>query len=150
MRSCARSAEFVRGIEADGRRMSRVTSDLQDSVRRTRMLPVSTVFDPLPRIVRDLAKELGKQVALTIEGAETEVDRAVLEEIRAPLSHLIRNSVDHGVESPEERVAAGKNPEGTLRISASQRGGNLQIEGGEDGAGVDAGRGGTLGGGEGD
>ncbi len=131
-------AEFVRGIEADGRRMSRVTSDLQDSVRRTRMLPVSTVFDPLPRIVRDLAKELGKQVALTIEGAETEVDRAVLEEIRAPLSHLIRNSVDHGVESPEERVAAGKNPEGTLRISASQRGGNLQIEVSDDGAGIDA------------
>jgi two-component system chemotaxis sensor kinase CheA len=133
-------AEFVRGIEADGRRMSRVTSDLQDSVRRTRMLPVSTVFDPLPRIVRDLAKELGKQVALTIEGAETEVDRAVLEEIRAPLSHLIRNSVDHGVESPEVRVASGKSPEGSLSISASQRGGNLQIEVSDDGAGIDADR----------
>ncbi|MEW6059801.1 MAG: response regulator, partial [Actinomycetota bacterium] len=133
-------AEFVRGLEADGRRMGRVTSDLQDSVRRTRMLPVSTVFDPFPRIVRDLAKDLGKEVALSVEGAETEVDRAVLEEIRAPLTHLIRNCVDHGLELPEDRVAAGKSPVGTIRISASQRGGNLLIEVTDDGAGIDADR----------
>ncbi len=96
----ARAGELLRGYEAEGRRLGHVTSDLQDSVRRTRMLPVSTVLDAFPRVVRDLARDLGKEAALVVRGAETEVDRSVLEELRAPLSHLIRNAVDHGIEPP--------------------------------------------------
>ncbi len=135
-----RVEDLLRGYEADGRRMGHVTSDLQDSVRRTRMLPVSRVLDAFPRVVRDLSRELGKDAALFIEGATTEVDRSVLEELRAPLSHLIRNAVDHGIETPDARVAAGKPREGWVKVSATQRGGNLVLEVADDGPGIDVDR----------
>jgi len=101
------------------------------------MLPVSTIFDALPRMVRDLARDLGKEARLEVDGADTEVDRPVLEQIRAPLTHLLRNCVDHGLETPEVRLKAGKPREGSIRLSASQRGGMMQIDVSDDGAGID-------------
>lgn len=126
-----------RRVRADGRRMMQVTADLQNDVRRARMLPVSTVFDTFPRMVRDLAREQGKDVRLEIRGGNTEMDRVVLEQIRAPLTHLLRNCVDHGVENAETRVAAGKSPDGVVSLFASQRGDTVSIEVADDGRGID-------------
>lgn len=128
------------GVDMDERRLSLVTSELEEEVRRTRMVPVATVFDPLQRLVRDLARDLGKGVELVVQGAETEVDRSVLEAIRAPLTHLIRNAVDHGLEVPAVRVAQGKPPEGTIRLAAAERGGTLIMSLADDGAGIDLAR----------
>jgi two-component system, chemotaxis family, sensor kinase CheA len=129
--------ELRRKFEADSRRMAQVTTDLQDDVRRTRMLPVSTMFDTFPRMVRDLTRELSKEVKLTVEGGETEVDKQVLEQLRSPLTHMVRNCVDHGMESPDAREAAGKKREGTVVLSAVQRAADLVIEVVDDGAGID-------------
>jgi two-component system chemotaxis sensor kinase CheA len=120
-------AELRRLLEADARRAAQITTDLQDAVRQTRMLPVSTLFEPLPRMVRDLARDSGKEVTLSISGGDTEVDRSVLERIKDPLTHLLRNAVDHGVEAPELRAEARK-PEGTISLSAEHRGDMLVIE----------------------
>ena len=132
-----RLADLLREMEADGRRLAQISDDLQDDVRRARMLPVSMVFDAFPRLIRDLAVDLGKRATLVVEGADTEVDRAVIEQIRAPLTHLLRNAIDHGLETPEERERAGKPPEGTITLSASQRGDTLLVEVRDDGAGID-------------
>ena len=129
--------ELRRKFEADSRRMAQVTTDLQDDVRRTRMLPVSTMFDTFPRMVRDLTRELSKEVNLTIEGGETEVDKQVLEQLRSPLTHMVRNCVDHGMESPQVREAAGKPRESNVMLSAVQRAADLVIEVIDDGAGID-------------
>jgi two-component system, chemotaxis family, sensor kinase CheA len=129
--------ELRRKFEADSRRMAQVTTDLQDDVRRTRMLPVSTIFDTFPRMVRDLTRELSKEVKLTIEGGETEVDKQVLEQLRSPLTHMVRNCVDHGMEDPDARVAAGKPREGKVTLTAFQRAADLVIEVVDDGAGID-------------
>jgi two-component system chemotaxis sensor kinase CheA len=117
--------------------MAQVTTDLQDDVRRTRMLPVSTIFDTFPRMVRDMTRELSKVVKLTIEGGETEVDKQVLEQLRSPLTHMVRNSVDHGMEMPDAREAAGKPREGKVVLRAFQRAADLVIEVVDDGAGID-------------
>jgi two-component system, chemotaxis family, sensor kinase CheA len=130
-------SELRRKFEADSRRMAQVTADLQDDVRRTRMLPVSTIFDTFPRMVRDMTRELSKEVKLTIEGGETEVDKQVLEQLRSPLTHMVRNSVDHGMEMPDAREAAGKPREGKVVLRAFQRAADLVIEVGDDGAGID-------------
>ena len=130
-------ADLRQKVDSDSRRMGQVTGDLQDSVRRTRMLPVSTVFDTFPRMVRDLARDLGKQVRLTIKGGDTEVDRSVLEQLKSPLTHMIRNCADHGLESTAEREAAGKSAEGAIWLRVSQRGANLEIEIEDDGKGID-------------
>jgi two-component system chemotaxis sensor kinase CheA len=129
--------ELRRKFEADSRRMAQVTTDLQDDVRRTRMLPVSTIFDTFPRMVRDMTRELSKEVKLTIEGGETEVDKQVLEQLRSPLTHMVRNSVDHGMEAPDAREAAGKAREGKVVLRAYQRAADLVIEVVDDGAGID-------------
>ncbi|HEY8199767.1 MAG TPA: hybrid sensor histidine kinase/response regulator, partial [Actinomycetota bacterium] len=126
-----------RMLEADARRMAQVATDLQDDVRRTRMLPVGTVFGGFPRMVRDLAREQGKEVALSIAGGGIEVDRSVLEQIKDPLMHLLRNCVDHGIESPDARARAGKPTPGTISVSARQRGDSLLVEVADDGAGID-------------
>src|SRR3954454_1168734 len=110
--------ELRRKFEADSRRMAQVTTDLQDDVRRTRMLPVSTIFDTFPRMVRDMTRELSKEVKLPIEGGETEVDKQVLEQLRSPLTHMVRNCVDHGMEAPDAREAAGKPREGKVVLAA--------------------------------
>ncbi|MGH8120530.1 MAG: chemotaxis protein CheA, partial [Gammaproteobacteria bacterium] len=112
------------------------TRELQDQAMRIRMLPIDYTFNRLPRLVRDLSRSLGKQVDLVITGNSTEVDKTVLEKISDPLIHLIRNAVDHGIEKPEDRLAAGKPEKGLIEISASQEGGNIIIKIVDDGAGL--------------
>jgi len=104
------------------------------------MLPVSTTFDTFPRMVRDMTRELSKEVKLTIEGGETEVDKQVLEQLRSPLTHMVRNCVDHGMELPDAREAAGKPREGKVVLRAFQRAADLVLEVVDDGAGIDVGR----------
>ncbi|MCL6632837.1 MAG: chemotaxis protein CheA [Alicyclobacillus herbarius] len=115
----------------------RVCDDLQALLLRIRMLPVETVFQRFPRMVRDLAKSLGKRVDLHLEGQETELDRTIMDEVGDSLVHLIRNAMDHGLETPEERLQAGKPEVGTLRLSAYQRGDDVFIEVADDGRGLD-------------
>ncbi|MGE7595137.1 chemotaxis protein CheW [Peribacillus frigoritolerans] len=117
-------------------RMSRITSDLQTIVLNMRMVPVETVFNRFPKMVRQLARDLNKKVNLEINGAETELDRTVIDEIGDPLVHLIRNAMDHGIETPEERVAKGKNEEGKILLKAYHSGNHVFIEIEDDGAGI--------------
>jgi two-component system chemotaxis sensor kinase CheA len=132
--------ELRRGLEADVRRMAQVTADLHDDVRRTRMVPVAAVFEVFPRMVRDLARASGKEITLRAEGGQTEVDRSVLEQVKDPLTHLLRNCVDHGIEPPETRAGAGKPRHGTICLSARQRNDTLVVEVADDGAGIDPAR----------
>ena len=127
---------FRHELEADDRREDLVVDDLRDAVRRIRMLPLSTVFEPLPRLVRELAHDAGKEVHLSLSGGETEVDRSVLEAIKDPLTHLMRNAVVHGIESPAIRAQTGKDI-GSVSLSARQESGKLVIELRDDGAGID-------------
>src|SRR4051812_39929372 len=114
--------------------------ELQESVMRVRMLPINVVFSRFPRMVRDLAQRLGKQIELKLTGEQTELDKTVLEKIGDPLVHLVRNSLDHGIETPEVRTAAGKLPFGTITLNAYHSGGNIAVEVIDDGAGLDKGR----------
>lgn len=116
--------------------LERNTRDLQESVMSIRMLPISFVFSRFPRVVRDLSGKLGKQVELKTSGETTELDKGLIERIADPLTHLIRNSLDHGIELPEKRIAAGKNPVGTITLKAYHQGGNIVIEVGDDGGGL--------------
>jgi len=116
--------------------LARHTRGLQEAVMSIRMLPMSTVFSRFPRVLRDLAGKLGKQVDLVTLGEATELDKGLVEKITDPLTHLVRNSVDHGIESPEERVAAGKSARGTLTLSAAHQGGSIVIEVRDDGRGM--------------
>lgn len=116
--------------------MSRISGDLQNIILTMRMVPVEQVFNRFPRMVRDLAKELSKKVNLEIFGAETELDRTVIDEIGDPLVHLLRNSIDHGVESPTERRMAGKPEEGTVQLKAYHSGNHVFIEVRDDGKGI--------------
>jgi two-component system chemotaxis sensor kinase CheA len=115
-----------------------LTSELQEEVMKTRMQPISIVFDKFPRVVRDVALGCGKQVQIEMEGKETELDKSLLEAIKDPLTHIVRNSVDHGIETPDKRVARGKPPEGHLKLRAFHEGGQVVIEISDDGAGIDA------------
>ncbi|QUG41104.1 chemotaxis protein CheA [Psychrobacillus sp. INOP01] len=117
-------------------RMSRITGDLQNIILNMRMVPVETVFNRFPRMVRQLARDLNKKINLEVIGAETELDRTVIDEIGDPLVHLIRNSLDHGVESPEIRLAKGKSEEGTVVLRAYHSGNHVFIEIEDDGAGI--------------
>lgn len=117
--------------------LSRITLDLQSTVMKIRMIPVSFVFERFPRTVRDLSKSMNKKVDLVIEGEETELDRTVADEIGEPLTHLIRNSIDHGIETEEERISLGKSPTGTIKLSAHQEGDSVIIEVSDDGHGFD-------------
>ena len=116
--------------------LERNMRELQESVMRVRMLPISFVFSRFPRMVRDVSQRLGKQVDLKVTGEQTELDKTVLEKIGDPLVHLVRNSVDHGIEMPDARVAAGKSPTGTVSLEAYHKGGNITIEVGDDGGGL--------------
>ncbi|HEY0253052.1 MAG TPA: chemotaxis protein CheA, partial [Kofleriaceae bacterium] len=118
-------------------RLDQITSELQDSVMKTRMQPIGTVWAKLPRVVRDLAGELGKQIRLEMEGEDTGLDRSILEAMKDPLTHIVRNACDHGVESPKKRIEKGKMGEGLLRLRASHEGGHVMIEIADDGAGID-------------
>lgn len=116
--------------------LERNTRDLQDTVMSIRMLPMSFVFSRYPRVVRDLANQLGKEAALVTEGEATELDKGLIEKIVDPLTHLVRNSLDHGIEMPERRIAAGKPARGTVTLRAAHQGGNIVIEVEDDGAGL--------------
>jgi two-component system chemotaxis sensor kinase CheA len=116
--------------------LERNTRDLQESVMSIRMLPISFVFSRFPRVVRDLSSKLGKQVELKMFGETTELDKGLIEKIADPLTHLIRNSLDHGIELPDVRAAAGKSPTGTITLRAAHQGGNIVIEVGDDGGGL--------------
>jgi len=117
--------------------MARISDDLQDTIMKVRMVPVHTVFSRFPRLVRDLSRKSGKQVELITEGEETELDKSVGEEIGDPLVHLIRNSMDHGLEPEDERVAAGKSPTGHVWLRAYHKGNSVAIEVEDDGRGID-------------
>jgi two-component system chemotaxis sensor kinase CheA len=118
-------------------RLNLITSELQESVMKTRMQTIDHLWAKLPRIVRDLASACGKQVGLVMVGRDTELDRTLLEAVKDPLTHLVRNAVDHGVEPPEARLAAGKPSEGTLTLSAYHEGGHVIVEVTDDGGGID-------------
>lgn len=118
-------------------RVSQISSSLQSVVMQVRMVPIEQVFDRFPRMVRDLAKKLNKKINLVLEGKETEMDRTVIDEIGDPMVHLIRNSIDHGIEKPEERISKGKPEVGTITLSARHEGNNVLIEVKDDGKGVD-------------
>ena len=117
--------------------IDRLTSDLHDLVMQVRMVPASQIFDRFPRLVRDLSLQQNKEIDLVMEGRDIEIDRTVLDEIGEPLIHLLRNSIDHGIETPDERRKAGKNPVGKIRLSAQRSGDNVIIEVADDGAGLD-------------
>ena len=120
----------------DRNRLQIVTDDLQNGIRNARMLPVATLFELFPRMVRDLSHDHGKEIVLKVEGQETEVDRQALELMKDPLTHLLRNAVDHGIEAPEERLALGKPRHGTIRLCAEQSGNNLVLKVSDDGRGI--------------
>jgi two-component system chemotaxis sensor kinase CheA len=132
-----RLSTFSKAYADDTSRSSTVVADLQEEGMRMRMLPATTILSTFPRAVRDLAKQFKKDIDLIIEGGETELDKKVLEEINDPLIHIMRNACDHGIESPEVRVAAGKPAKGTIKLSARQEGDHILVEISDDGGGID-------------
>ncbi|MCP1547709.1 MULTISPECIES: hybrid sensor histidine kinase/response regulator [Methylorubrum] len=125
------------GYKVPLQRLSHVTAELQEGVMKTRMQPIGNAWQKLPRVVRDLSAELGKGIDLVMSGAETELDRQVLDVIKDPLTHMVRNSADHGIESTNERLKAGKPARGSIRLSAYHEGGTITIEIADDGKGLD-------------
>ena len=121
-------------------RLSQITSDLQDGVMKTRMQPIGNAWSKLPRLVRDLSRDLDKRIELDMRGADTELDRQVMELIKDPLTHMVRNSADHGLETPEARRAAGKPEAGRILLNAYHEGGHIVLEIGDDGRGLDTNR----------
>jgi len=127
----------IKEIDESLAQLSRITLDLQNIVMKIRMVPIAFVFNRFPRMVRDLSRKLNKEVNLIITGQETELDRTVVDEIGEPLLHLLRNSIDHGIESKEERIGKGKPPVGTVTLDARHEGNNVVIEVSDDGRGLD-------------
>jgi two-component system chemotaxis sensor kinase CheA len=127
-------------LPAAAHRLSHITTELQDRMMKTRVQPIDTLWSKLPRTIRDLAHLCKKQVRLQTEGADTEMDRTIVDAIKDPMTHLLRNSVDHGIESPEVRKAAGKNPEGTILLRAFHAAGLVTIEIIDDGGGINVDR----------
>jgi two-component system chemotaxis sensor kinase CheA len=132
--------EHVEALAETVGHVSRITGELQDILLKARMMPIETVFARLPRAVRDLTHRVGKSISFETSGGETEVDRSVIEALSDPLLHIIRNSVDHGIESPEERAKAGKDAEGKIRVNARHHEGHILIEVTDDGRGIDVAR----------
>jgi two-component system chemotaxis sensor kinase CheA len=124
-------------LQKDCGQLNRITAEIQRISMSMRMVPIKNTFQKMIRLVRDLSKKSGKETQLKMNGEDTEIDRNMVEEIYEPLVHMIRNSVDHGIEPPEQRAAAGKNPTGTILISAEQKGGNIAIDIEDDGQGLD-------------
>ncbi len=129
--------ELVEALAETMDQVDFITTDLQMAVMKTRMVPIARVFNRFPRVVRDLARELKKEVKLIIEGEDTELDRSIVEEIGDPLVHLVRNAIDHGIEPPEEREFLGKPRQGTLRLAAYHEGNHIVILVEDDGRGID-------------
>jgi two-component system chemotaxis sensor kinase CheA len=128
-----RDASFISTTQ----HLNQLTAELQEGVMKTRMQPMGNIWNKFPRVVRDLAKNCNKKVRLDMEGKETELDKTLIEAIKDPLTHIVRNSVDHGIELPDERAAKGKNPEGRLFLRAYHEGGQVNIEIVDDGGGID-------------
>ena len=126
-------ADLVRSSQ----RLNLIASELQEGVMKTRMQPIDSTWSKVPRVVRDLSHTCGKSVRVEMEGKDTELDRTILESTKDPLTHLVRNAVDHAIETPEERIAAGKDPEGVLLLRAYHEGGQVNIEITDDGKGID-------------
>ena len=122
---------------ATSQRLNLITTELQANVMKTRMQPIGVVWNKFPRVVRDIGQSLGKEIELVMEGAETELDKTIIESIKDPLTHIVRNSCDHGIERPEERAAKDKSPRGKLTLRAFHEGGQVNIEISDDGAGID-------------
>ena len=122
---------------ATSQRLNLITTELQEGVMKTRMQPIGNIWSKFPRVVRDVALACGKQVRVEMEGRDTELDKTIIEAIKDPLTHVVRNAVDHGVESPEKRIAAGKPAEGRLFMRAFHEGGQVNIEISDDGGGID-------------
>lgn len=131
------SSKDYHALETSGQRLDLITSELQEAIMLTRMQPIGNVFSKFPRVVRDLAKNLGKEVELNIEGKGVELDKTIIEAISDPLTHLVRNAVDHGLETPEERRSAGKDPTGRVLLKAFHEAGQVNIEISDDGRGMD-------------
>ncbi len=129
--------KLVKDLAETSRQIDLMTTELQLAVMKTRMIKIAKVFNKYPRLVRDLSKESGKEIDLFISGEETELDKTLIEEINDPLVHLIRNSIDHGIETPEVRVKKGKNPRGKISLSAEHEGNNILITIEDDGKGID-------------
>jgi two-component system chemotaxis sensor kinase CheA len=125
------------GLVRSAQRLGMITSELQEGIMKTRMQPIEHIWSKLPRVIRDLSQSLGKKVELVMEGKETELDRSLLEAVKDPLTHLVRNAVDHGIETPAQRRASGKEPEGTLTLRAYHEGGHVIVEVCDNGAGID-------------
>ncbi|MGB9488930.1 MAG: chemotaxis protein CheW, partial [Terriglobales bacterium] len=125
-------------LTTTSQRLNLITTELQESVMKTRMQPIGVVWDKLPRVVRDLASSCGKKIQIEMDGAETELDKTIIEAIKDPLTHIVRNSCDHGIEMPDVRAQRGKNPQGRLSLRAFHEGGHVIIEISDDGAGIDA------------
>jgi two-component system chemotaxis sensor kinase CheA len=132
----ARASGVASGLD----KLEQLTREIQDSVMAIRAQPVKSVFQRMPRLVREVAAMTGKSVRLTTEGENTEVDKTVIERLADPLTHMIRNAIDHGLESPEQRTAEGKPEEGLVHLSALHRSGRIVIEIADDGAGIDRAR----------
>ena len=128
------------GFLGTSQRLNLITSELQEGIMKTRMQPIGNIWNKFPRIARDLALACGKQVRIEMEGEETELDKTLIEAIRDPLTHIVRNSIDHGIEAPPQRVAAGKSAEGRLSLRALHESGQVIIEVADDGAGIDCDR----------
>ncbi len=125
------------GLKAAGHRINSVTSELQETIMLTRMQPIGTIFNKFTRVVRDLSRELGKEINLVISGKEVELDKTIIEGLSDPLTHLVRNAVDHGIENPAERHRSGKSAGGTVRLHAYHEAGQVIIEISDDGRGID-------------
>ncbi len=128
----------VRALDEAVSQLDLLVGDLQNAVMKTRMQPIGRLFQKYPRLARDLARQLGKEVELVLSGEETELDKTMIEDLNDPLVHLVRNAVDHGVETPEERIAAGKKPQSVVELSAQQVGDHIVIEINDDGKGMRA------------
>jgi two-component system chemotaxis sensor kinase CheA len=129
--------ELAREIKAQYAVINRISEDMQDAIMQVRMMPVSFIFQRFPRVVRDISRRLGKEVGLVLEGEETEADKNIIEALADPLIHIVRNSLDHGIEPPAERERAGKPAAGTLTIRAAQEADRVVIEIHDDGRGID-------------
>jgi two-component system, chemotaxis family, sensor kinase CheA len=127
-------------LQVASRQFNLVTSELQEALMKTRMQPISNVWNKFPRMVREVAFKLGKQINLLMQGADTELDKTLIEAIKDPLTHLVRNSIDHGIESPDARIRANKKPEGTLLLRAYHESGRVNIVISDDGKGIDLNR----------
>ncbi|OEU74333.1 MAG: hybrid sensor histidine kinase/response regulator [Desulfuromonadales bacterium C00003093] len=131
------TSKDFRAIEATGQRLDLITTELQEAIMLTRMQPIGNILNKFPRVVRDLSRNLGKDVELTLNGKEVELDKTIIESISDPLTHLVRNSVDHGIETPDERRKAGKGPTGKVLLKAYHEAGQVNIEIVDDGKGMD-------------